>query len=906
MTAALLETKLFVPPTPRHLVPRPRLSKVLDRSDEAKLLMVSAPAGFGKTTVLSEWLARGLASQDRVPAAAWLTLDRSDNDPATFWAYLIAALRTVEPDVGATELALLQGSQSPPVDALLTTLLNDVIAHDLNMLLVLDDYHVIESRKVHEGITFLLDHLPPQLHLAITTRSDPPLPLSRLRARGDLVELRAADLRFTPEEASAYLNEAMRLELTAGDVTALEGRTEGWIAALQLAALSLRGRKDVHDFISGFTGDDRFVIDYLAEEVLQRQTEEVERFLTQTSVLSRFTGPLCDAVTGRQGGKSMLQVLERGNLFLVPLDDQRRWYRYHHLFADVLRSRLLDEQPEMVSELHLRASRWFEQDGQPTEAILHALAAEDFERTANLIEAAAPVLLKNRQEETLLAWLGALPDATVDARPVLSVDFAAALLSNGHVDGVDPHLEAAERWLAQPAPSNHVPPTLPAAMVVTDHDRWSRLPGSVALYRAAQARKAGDVPGTISHARRALDLTSDDDHLTRAGAAALLGLAAWTTGDLDQGIQLYSEALERLERADHIADTFGCALALADMQVAQGRLNEAMRTFEQALRRVRVHTTATLRGTADMHVGMSELFLERDDLPSAGQQLLLAAELGDHAGLPQNPYRWRLARAQLWRAEGDLDSAMTLIDDAEAVFASDFFPEVRPVAAVRARMWIADGRPQEALQWAGQRGLTGADELEYLHEYEHVTLARALLAVERGGPSDDVLGYLGRLLQSAEEGGRTGSVIELLVLLALGHARRGEAEAALVRLEPALALGEPEGYARVFVNEGPPMVALLRAAAARGCCTAYVEHLLSAAAPRPEAVPHAEKLVDPLSDRERDVLRLLATELSGPEIAGQLVVSLNTVRTHTQRIYAKLGVNNRRLAVRRARELELL
>ena len=444
---ALLETKFYVPRPRRGLVPRPRLSERLDRGTASKLMLVSAPAGFGKTTLLTEWLAAGPAAPADERLAAWLSLDRGDNDPASFWAYVIAALRTVAPGIGESALALLRAPQPPPVEAVLTALLNDLAAIAGDIVLVLDDYHVIDVREVQDGMAFLLDHLPPGLHVVIASRADPALPLARLRARGELAEIRAAELRFTPEEAAAYLNGMMGLQLTARDVTALEARTEGWIAALQLAALSMQGRDDVAGFIAGFAGDDRYVVDYLAEEVLQRQPDRVQAFLLQTSILGRLSGPLCDAVTGQGGGKAMLEALDRGNLFLVPLDDRRRWYRYHHLFADVLQARLLDEQPGQVPELHRRASAWYEQNGERSLAIGHALAAGDFGRAADLVELAIPAMRPTRQEAMVRRWLEELPDDVVRVRPVLSVTFAGALLNTDEIEGVEERLQDAERWL---------------------------------------------------------------------------------------------------------------------------------------------------------------------------------------------------------------------------------------------------------------------------------------------------------------------------------------------------------------------------------------------------------------------------------------------------------------------------
>jgi len=905
MAAPLLETKLHVPRWRRSLVARPRLGERLTRGAESALTLVSAPAGFGKTTLLAEWLAVAAADGRSV---AWLSLDQGDNDPALFWTYLVAALNTGAPAGGTGALSLLQPPQ-PPSEAGLVALLNDLDAISDDVVLVLDDYHVIDARDVQDGMGFLLDHLPPQIHLVIASRADPPLPLARLRGRGELAEIRAADLRFTPGEAAAYLNEVMGLALTAADVAALEGRTEGWIAALQLAALSMQGREDTAAFIDGFAGDDRYIVDFLAEEVLQRQPGHIQHFLLQTSILDRLSGPLCDAVTGQDGGKAKLTALERGNLFLVPLDDRRQWYRYHQLFADVLHARLLDEQPGEVPDLHRRASAWYEQNDEPPEAIRHALAAQDFERAADLIELAVPAMRRNRQEAAVLGWLDLLPDEVVRVRPVLSVGFAGALLAGGEYEGVEARLRDAERWLGGATgirAESHVPA---AEMVVVDDAEYRRLPAEIELYRAAQALVQGDRPGTVRHARQALGLSPAEEHLGRASAAALMGLAFWADGDLEAGHSGYAECMAGLRRAGHIADTFGCAIALADIRRTQGRLGEAMRTYEQALQRATQPGGPVLRGTADMYVGMSEIHRERDDLPAATRQLLRSQDLGEHTGLPQNRYRWRVAMARVREAEGDLGGALDLLDEAERLYVGDFFPNVRPVPALRARVRAAQGELGEALGWARERDLSVADDLSYLREFEHITLARLLLAryaaegAER--PLQEATRLLERLLRAAEEGQRTGSVIEILVLQALAGQARGDIPAALASLRRALTLAEPEGYVRIFADEGPPMASLLRAAAKQGIAPGYVRRLLAAVSKTEDSTPVTQGLIEPLSERELEVLRLLGTDLGGPEIARELVVSLNTVRTHTKNIYAKLGVNNRRAAVRRARELDL-
>ena len=896
IASPLLETKLHLPRRRRGLIARPRLTERLSRGAETALTLVSAPAGFGKTTLLAEWLTAAAADGR---SAAWLSLDQRDNDPALFWAYLIAALQTAKPGIGADALALLRSSQ-PPIEAVLAPLLNDLDGLTDDVVLVLDDYHVIDAREVQEGMAFLLAHLPAPLHLVIASRADPPLPLARLRGRGELVEIRAADLRFTPEEAAAYLNEVMGLTLTEQDVAALERRTEGWITAIQLAALSMQGRDDIAGFIAGFAGDDRYIVDFLVEEVLQRQPEPLRNFLLQTSILSRLTGPLCDAVTGGTGGNAMLEAVDRGNLFLVPLDDHRRWYRYHHLFADVLRARLLDEQPGDVPVLHRRASDWYEQNGERSEAIRHAMVGADFDRAADLIELSVPATQQHRQDATLRRWLEALPDEVISVRPVLSNAYAGSILVRGEVEGVEVRLRDAERWLdATNSPD----------MVVVDEAAFRALPAGIAVHRAGQARILGDVAGTMAHARRALDLVGDDDLVAGGAAAALLGLAYWTTGDLEAAHRWYSEGMARLEKAGYFTDVVGSAIMLADIRLAQGRLRDALNAYQRGLR-LAEQAVPPLRGAADMHVGLAQLLAERNELEAARRQLSASRDLGEHAGLPQNRYRWRVAMARIRQAEGDPAGAVELLDEAEQLYATDFSPSVRPVPALRARVWVTQGRLDEALGWVREQDLSAVDELSYLREFEHITLARVLLAQYGAERAEGFLAGATRLLErlqlAAEAGERTGSVIEIRTLQALAHQARGDGPAALVALAAAVTLAEPEGYVRIFLDEGPPMASLLRALAKSGSAGGYVRRLLAADHQGAGRPPAQRDLIEPLSDRELDVLRLLGTDLDGPEIARELVVSVNTVRTHTKNIYAKLGVNNRRAAVRRGQELDLL
>jgi LuxR family transcriptional regulator, maltose regulon positive regulatory protein len=914
MPTPILTTKLYIPPSRPNVVLRSRLIVRLNDGLHRKLTLICAPAGFGKTTLLSAWL-----DLCRRPVA-WLSLDEEDSDPTRFLAYLVAALRTITTTIGETALALLQSPQPPPIDDLLPMLLNEIATLPQPAVLVLDDYHLLQARPIDQALVFLVERLPPQLHLVIATREDPPLPLARLRARGQLTELRAADLRFTSVEVTAFFTEVMDLSLAEEDIAALEARTEGWIAGLQLAALSMQGHQDVAGFIRAFTGDHRYILDYLAEEVLQRQPEHPRSFLLQTSILDRLSGSLCDAVSGQTGGSAQLETLHRGNFFVVPLDDTRQWYRYHHLFAEVLQAHLRAEQPNLVATLHRRASAWYEQHGEVADAIRHALAGEDFARAADLVELALPAMSRSRQEATLLAWLRALPDEVLHVRPVLGGAYAHLLLASGELEGVEERLLSAERWLDTTADRRARLDAPAAAMVVVDDEAFRRLPGTIAIARAGLALAGGDVPATVRYARQALDLAPQDDHLTRGGAAGFLGLAFWMSGDLEAAHRTYADGMASLRKAGNIADAINGAITLGAILIAQGRLREAMRTYEQAVQLANSQAAPFLRGTADIYVGMSDLERERNDLQSATQHLLRSKEMGEHAGFPQNRYRWRVAMAHIREAEGDLDGALKLLDEADRLYMSDFSPNVRPIAALVTRVWLAQGRLDEALDWARARGLSADDDLSYLREFEHITLARVLLVRSKSERSDhsirEALGLLDRLLQVAEAGDRAGSVVEILLLQALAHQMQGDIPAALAPLERVLTRAEREGYVRLFVDEGPAMARLLSAAAAQGILPGYVEKLLAAfperlgdAAQAPSQgalwVPLASELVEPLSQRELDVLRLLRTDLSGPQIAQELMVSLSTIRTHTRNIYDKLGVTNRRAAIRRAEELDL-
>jgi LuxR family transcriptional regulator, maltose regulon positive regulatory protein len=911
MKVPILSTKLYIPLLRTKVVQRPHLIKRLNEGLEQKLTLISASAGFGKTTLVSEWVT-GCGRP-----VAWLSLDKGDDDSSRFLTHLVAAIQTVAENIGGGAVSALNSPQPTSTESILTILLNEISALPYKFVLVLDDYQVINAKEIDDALGFLLEHLPPQVHLVIATRENPQFPLGKLRVRGLLTELRATDLRFTPEEAAMFFNQVMGLCLSAEDITLLEARTEGWIAGLQLAALSMQGREDIQAFIPAFAGDNRYIVDYLVEEVLQRQPNHVRSFLLQTSILDRLHGSLCDAVTGQQDGNSRLQSLERGNFFVVPLDDKRQWYRYHHLFAEVLSVHLREDQPDQVAELHRRASMWYEQYGLTADAIHHALAAKDYARVADLVELAWFPMSRSRQEAKVLGWLKAIPDEIVRYRPVLCVEYAWASLACNELDAVMDRLLDAERWLEMMAHKHDLPEDALDKMIVVDEMAFRRLPGLIAVYRSGHAQVQGDVPAAMKYAQQVLDLVPEDDHLPRGAATALLGLASWTSGDLETAHRMFSDGLASVLQSGNITDTIGGAVALASIRIAQGRLRQAMHTYEQGLQLATEHGEPELRGTADMYVGMSELCREHNDLHLATQHLLRSKELGEHTELPQNPSRWHVTMARILEAQGNLEGALDLLYEAERLYVSDFFPNVRPVAALKTRVWIAQGKLFEALDWIREQGLSAQDELSYLREFDHITLAKVLLAQYKSERTErsilEAMELLERLLQSAEEGKRTGSVIEILIVQALAHHLKGNIPAALVPLERALTLAEPEGYVRIFVDEGNPMMILLKAALKQGIVSKYVLYLLTALGKAEDIKPTKQvvngtlnkKQCEPLSERERNVLRLLRTDLSGPDIARELMVSLNTLRTHTKNIYGKLGVNNRRAAVRCSEELDM-
>jgi len=900
----LLSTKLHRPLPRAHLVRRPHLAERLAQGVMGPLTLVSAPAGFGKTTLLAQWL-----TESGTPAA-WLSLEPQDNEPVRFLSYLIAAVQTLEPRLGSVALTLLQSPHPATPETVLTLLTNDVVscARDRgDFALVLDDYHVIEAAPIHQALLFLLEHLPPQMHLIIATRADPPLPLSRLRGRGQLTELRAAELRFATEEVQMFLRTVMGLDLSLQEMALLQQRTEGWIAGLQLAALSLRGRTDVSAFLAAFSGSHRFVLDYLSEEVFARQDASVQTFLLHTSVLDRLSGSLCEAVTGQGGGQGMLEALEQANLFVVSLDDERRWYRYHHLFAEVLRSHLFQTQPRLVPALHGRASLWYEQHQLPAEAVQHALAAPDFERATSLIEQWAIPLALGGEINTVLAWLNTLPDELVRARPFLCLSHASLLTLTNRLEAAEARLQDAERCVQRGMPAE------PAQIIL----------GWVFLTRAGLALFFGAITQAVSLAHRALTLLPETEGDVRSSAILTAASAFLVSGDVTivpEREVVLAEASVRASGNPHTAIRGICLLAR--LHVLQGRLRAAAAVYGQGLQLMPLPEVLQTLVINNLFYcfGLGELHYEQNDLDEASQTLAQGMEM-IREGLSVEAYAAALgytALARLLQARGISSQALATLDTFTHLAEARHFapPWLAHMAAVRVQLELVQGNLPSALRWMDASGLSCDDtELPYPREREYLTLARVRIAQGRNDPAgpflQDALHLLDRLLENAEAKARMGSALEILVLQSLALHALGDRARALSTLERALTQASPEGYVRLFVDEGTPMRSLLRLARQHGIVPDYVAILLSAFGEQPEgrSSPQASRpvaLLEPLTVREREVLQLLVAGASNREIARRLVVSLGTVKKHISNICGKLGVQSRTQAAARAHALHLL
>jgi LuxR family transcriptional regulator, maltose regulon positive regulatory protein len=897
----LLATKLHVPGPRPGFVARPRLAGAL----AGGLVLVCAPAGFGKTALLADWLRSGGRP------VAWLSLDAGDNDPVRFWRHVVAALDRARPGTGE-RVAPLLGPPPSSFEGPVTALINELAAQSGEdaIVLVLDDYHLINARQVHASLAFLLEHLPPGLHLVLASRSDPPLPLARLRARGQLAELRTDDLRFTAEEAAALLRESAGAALPGTAVAALVARTEGWAAGLQLAALSLRGRSDIAGFVAAFSGSHRYILDYLTGEVLDGLPEQVREFLLETSVLERLSGGLCDAVTGRDDGQAMLEQVEQAGLFLMPLDEVRGWWRYHRLFADLLRARLQQQRPGRVAVLHRAAAAWYEEHGLADDAVGHALAAGDTAWAARLIEQHFDATLYLRSEgATAQRWLAALPAELVQTRTRLLLAQVLLAATLGRAEAMEPPLDAAERALADAAPTADEPfePSVGKAASMLGN-----IPALIALHRGFLAQLRGDAESTAGFASQALAELGGGERLLSSIAQGLLAAAEWFRGRLTAAEQAFVSSIAGWHSGQPIS--WG-VYQLGQVQRAQGRLDAAAETYQKTLD-IAAESGPPPAGPA--YVGLAEVAYQRNELDSALRQVTEGIALCRQFLYPAPLGTGLVTLAWIRQAQDDPGGALEAMGEAErAGLGPGVTGLLNPVPAQRARLLLAQGDVAAAARWTKERGLGPDDEPGYPREPEHLVLARVLLAQDR--PAQALM-LLDRMLAAASGQSRTGSVIEIGALRALALAACGERDGAVDALARALALGCPQGYVRVFANEGAPMAALLgqlvaaqKAERAVGVPPACLAKVLQAFGGKHDpqgagrgAVRAVPGLVEQLTARELEVLVLLAKGMPNPRIAEQLVVTLDTVKKHVSHLLGKLGAANRTEAVTRARQLGLI
>jgi LuxR family maltose regulon positive regulatory protein len=873
--APILKTKLYAPAVRPGLVERPRLVERLTTGLYRKVTLVSAPAGFGKTTLVAEWLNRAGRP------FAWLSLDEGDNDPVRFLTYLVAMVQTIDADVGGAVQTLLGSRQLPPLDTLVTALIDDVAATPDPFVLVLDDYHVIQAEPVHQAVEFLIAHQPPQLHLVLLTRQDPPLPLSRLRVRDEVSEVRADDLRFSVQEVAAFLDRALELTLDQDTISALETRTEGWVAGLQLAALSMRGRsaEQASGFVAAFSGSHRHVIDYLTDEVLARQSDEVRGFLWQTAVLERLSAPLCDAVAGRKDSDSLLRQLEEANLFLIPLDDQRVWYRYHRLFADYLRTEL---GAESASTLHLRAARWYAAQGLMPEAVRHALASGHVDEAAGMIGLAADDALRSASFRTLLGWLNALPDEQVLASPDLAVYKGFLLFFAGRRDQAVPYAQAAERNL----PPEAGPPS---------RGRLRSLQAHVAL-------SCPDHVGAVRLSREALESLGDGEPFFRSLTLNVLGQGLEMQGDVAAAAEVYRDtyAAER-QAGNHL----GAVVVFTNLVFALnelGRRRDAEALCRQAIEEGPVPTGRGLPIAEGAYLSWGVLSYEANELDLARWQAQRALDLCQQVNITDGVLWAQYILAQVQLASGEINAMLETCRETRRLVAepSVYANKMAWFDSLAAQASLLQDDLATAARWAEAKGLGPHDAPHHWDEFAYFVYVRLLLAQNL---FEDAGTCLATLEKSAFEGGRKRKLITVYLQQALLEQALGRTKRALARVAKALGLAAPEDYRRVFLDEGSGIIELLDQV--RSAAPEFVGQVLRAAGVQAAVSPEGP-LAEPLSQRELEILRLIAAGRTNPEIADLLYLSLNTVKWHVKNLYAKLMVGSRVEAAARAQELGLL
>lgn len=899
---ALLKTKLFVPPLRPKYVYRPRLIERINNGLDKRLILISAPAGYGKTTLVSNWL------HESEVTAAWISLDESDNDPICFLQNFIAAIQKIVPTLQLGWLGVLHAMEPATYETLLHLIINEIAERAATFVLVLDDFHVIAAQSILEMLASLLEHMPPQMHLLLLSRSDPPVPLSRLRARNQLVEIRAEQLRFTNEEVAAFLNEVMGLRLDAADIAAMERRTEGWIAGLQLASIALQATaSQAHNsmqdsqatnrFVTAFTGSHHYIMDYLIEEVLNLQPEKVRLFLQQTSILSSMCAALCEAVVNVEGsepinGQAMLEALEQLNLFIIPLDDKRQWYRYHHLFADTLNLRLEHLSPRQIPKLHRRASHWYEQNAMIPEAIQQALMAGEQRRAVQLVEQQGCALIMRGEGFTLLKWVEAV-ETYVETHPWLAILKAWALALTGQPEQVGPTLQTAERLIFA---------------VHASGEEVKIMQGSMAAVRAHIANLHGEAALAVNYAQGALEYLPNTNAFScslRSVATSILGDASQMNGNLEQARRAYSEAARMSQAAGNIYMTMIANSNLADILIEQGKLHQAYRIYSESLQLARRPDGQELPLADRFYGGLSKIAYEWNYLEDAAQYADQCIELCQQWGNSNLLAKGYVLLARLERARCNLEKAQEAMRAAEQLVSEQRLSTRQSawVKVAAARWWIVEGGLERAYQFIQESGTMQDGEIPYQRESEYLLLLRLLLAQ---GEYKDAEEVAGRLLRMAEAAQRKGRMIEILVLQALAWQGMKGAGRAMEVLGRALALAQAEGYTRVFLDEGEPMLKLLHQAKLQRTGPGYAAELLSAAGrvTGTQQLP-AQLLIEPLTGRELEVLTLIEAGCSNQDIAERLVISMPTVKRHISNIYAKLGAKSRTQAVVLGRELRL-
>jgi len=882
----LLETKLYPPRRSLSLVERHRLVRRLDHASLRRLTVLTAPAGYGKTTLLGEWAAQ------RTPRVAWLSLDRGDNDQRRFLGHVIAAIQRLHPHVGRAILANLQSPDFADAVSILTSLLHEIAALEEPFTLVLDDFHCIEQREVHEALAFLVEHLPETIHLVISSRTDPPVALPRMRVRQQMQEITASDLRFSSEEAEQFFRDVMNLELSHSEVVTLHSRTEGWVAGLQLAALSVREVEGREALIQGFAGDNRFIVDYLTDEVLAHQTPSTQSFLLKTSILDQMCGPLCDVVTGEKDGQEKLEGLEQANLFVVPLDQQRRWYRYHHLFGDMLRRRLEKEPSPPPAKLHRLAADWFEREGLLVEALHHAQESRDGGAVASFLTKHGRSLFMQGEHAAVHTAIKAIPRETRSRNLQLLILTAWALIAARRRDELEAHLDEAEnalsrdRLAAAPSPLRAV------------------LRSELAVVRAHLALLDGNYSEAREWAKKARRRCRARSHAT---VNLQLGLAERWLGDFSAALRALEEARDQAIKDDNPLVGLPACAALSRLQLAQGRWSAAFETAKQSLR------VAEERGWKGTPLGATwlvlyELHYERDDLDAARAALVEARGLMQ--GVPILASRLRVFEGILDRAQQQRSDSPDGAGESDQVATPRWLtgferslPVIEPVPVYQAKLCLMAGEPDRVIEWLAERNLAPDDPVTAEYEQHYLLLARALIAEREAGRA---IPLLTNLSLSAESGGRMRLVVEIQAVQGLARHARGETRRAAEVLDRALELAEPEGFIRPFLDLGPPMAVLLKRVAESGANREFARRLLEKFGDIAADPSASDALLEPLSDREFEVLGLLVSGLSNQEIAQRLFVSVNTVKTHISHVYGKLGVNSRAQAIARCQQLDLL